>query len=40
MMIDARRYLAGLFAEFERMGYSEDQIAAALYDFYEKEMVC
>ena len=38
-MINTRRYLIGLFSEFERLGYSEDQIVAALYDYYENEMV-
>lgn len=42
-MIDAKKYLTHLFMEFERMGYSDDQIVSALYDYYEsceKEIVC
>ena len=38
-MIDAKRYLAHMFMEFERLGYSDDQIVEALYDYYQQEMV-
>jgi hypothetical protein len=38
-MIDTKRYLEHLFMEFERLGYSQDQIAEALYDYYQQEMV-
>jgi len=37
-MIDTKKYLTHLFSEFERKGYNEDQIVAALYDYYQKEM--
>ncbi len=37
-MIDAKRYLTHMFLEFERLGYSQDQITAALYDYYEREV--
>ena len=39
-MIDPKRYLTHLFIEFERLGYSEDQIVSALYDYYERELAC
>jgi hypothetical protein len=39
-MIDAKRYLTHMFLEFERLGYSQDQIVAALYDYYEREAAC
>ena len=35
-MINTKRYLDTLFYEFERMGYNENQITQALYDFYDK----
>ena len=38
-MMDAKEYLARLFTEFEKIGYSDEQIVAALYDYYEKEMM-
>lgn len=38
-MIDPKKYLTHLFVEFERKGYNEDQIVAALYDYYQNEMV-
>lgn len=37
-MINAKRYLQSLFFEFERIGYSDDQIVAALYDYYDKTL--
>ena len=38
-MVDTKKYLAHMFMEFERLGYSEEQIVAALYDYYQQEMV-
>ena len=37
-MVDSRMYLEKLFFEFERLGYTEAQITAALYDYYQSEI--
>lgn len=38
-MIDTKEYLVRMFSDFERMGYTEEQIVAALYDYYKSEMI-
>ena len=37
-MNNTKKYLEGLFFEFERMGYSGNQVVEALYDYYNNEL--